>query len=156
MSDAPLLGERKRAYHLPDQRMMSEREMEKRSILLFFVKYVIYVLHYGKMNGILLSVYSRSRNIQNERSGAAVEKHPADILEEEETFEQTSEDLDRMIEQTRSVVIRRKGEEELEKELSKEEEWLVLYYRSFPESRQQEFIETIKTMARMTLQDDYR
>lgn len=34
--------------------------------------------------------------------------------------------------------------------------WLVLYYRSFPESRQQEFIETIKTMARMTLQDDYR
>ena len=46
--------------------------------------------------------------------------------------------------------------EELEKELSKEEEWLVLYYRSFPESRQQEFIETIKTMARMTLQDDYR
>ena len=25
-----------------------------------------------------------------------------------------------------------------------------------PESRQQEFIETIKTMARMTLQDDYR
>ena len=115
MSDAPLLGERKRAYHLPDQRVMSEREREKRSILLFFVKYVIYVLHYGKMNGILLSVYSRSRNIQNERSGAAVEKHPADILEEEETFEQTSEDLDRMIEQTRSVVIRRKGEEELEK-----------------------------------------
>ena len=58
-----------------------------------------------------------------------MEKHPADILEEEETFEQTSEDLDRMIEQTRSVVIRRKGEAELEKELSKEEEWLVLYYR---------------------------
>ena len=85
-----------------------------------------------------------------------MEKHPADILEEEETFEQTSEDLDRMIEQTRSVVIRRKGEAELEKELSKEEEWLVLYYRSFPESRQQEFIETIETMARMTLQDDYR
>ena len=85
-----------------------------------------------------------------------MEKHPADILEEEETFEQTSEDLDRMIEQTRSVVIRRKGEEELEKELSKEEEWLVLHYRSFAESRQQEFIETIKTMARMTLQDDYR
>ena len=85
-----------------------------------------------------------------------MEKHPADILEEEETFEQTSEDLDRMIEQTRSVVIRRKGEEELEKELSKEEEWLVLYYRSFLESHQQEFIETIKTMARMTLQDDYR
>ena len=85
-----------------------------------------------------------------------MEKHPADILEEEETFEQTSEYLDRMIEQTRSVVIRRKGEAELEKELSKEEEWLVLYYRSFPESRQQELIETIKTMARMTLQDDYR
>ena len=85
-----------------------------------------------------------------------MEKHPADILEEEETFEQTSEDLDRMIEQTRSVVIRRKGEEELEKELSKEEEWFVAYNRSFPESRQQESIETIKTMARMTLQDDYR
>ena len=83
-----------------------------------------------------------------------MEKHPADILEEEETFEQTSEDLDRMIEQTRSVVIRRKGEAELEKELSKEEEWLVLYYRSFPESRQQEFIETIKTCLLYTSWND--
>ena len=69
MSDAPLLGERKRAYHLPDQRVMSEREREKRSILLFFVKYVIYVLHYGKMNGIRFIVdpeISRMRGVEQQ------------------------------------------------------------------------------------------